>query len=78
MFRELTAEDRHRAKQCLTQLDLYLMRLNSAVKELEELGLKEAALPMRTKVGDLLYDVLNLRGCLRLLGASGETDAQDM
>jgi hypothetical protein len=65
MLAELTPEAQHRVKQCLTQLDLYLLRLHSAVGQLENLGLKEEALPLRAKVGDLAHDIRLMHARLR-------------
>ena len=67
MFRELSSKQRERADECLGQIVLFLIIANAAVKRLEELGLAEAAQPMRAKLDDLAYDVGNVRGCLRLL-----------
>lgn len=66
MFRELTAEDHQQIRLTLQQMEMQALHLLNAAKRLEEMGLKQAAVPMRTKLGDLLYDITHLRACLRL------------
>lgn len=67
MFRELTAEDHQQIRLVLQQMQMQALHLLNAAKRLEEMGLKQVAVPMKNKLGDLLYDISQLRACLRLV-----------
>jgi len=67
MFREVTAEDHQKIQLTLQQMEMQALHLLAAAKRLEEMGLKQAAVPMQSKLGDLIYDITSLRVCLKLL-----------